>query len=306
MPKRDFRWLTLTFAFGALIAAPFSHGADTPRPKITGIDHVAFYSSAPEQARKFYGDLLGLPPGPWSGVYVVGDQNVEMEKDSERHDVNRIAHVAFATDDAESMRKFLAEHGVMVPAEVHREKSGTVWFTLHDPEGHEIEFVQSKPFRPADSAREISGNMIHAGFVVNDRAKEDKFYRDLLGFRLYWQGGMKDGQMDWVDMQVPDGTQWLEYMMQPAGAKLDANVLGILNHVAFGVTDIHAAEKILLSRGWKPSDRERAQLGKDGKWQLNLYDPDGTRVELMEFSPVEKPCCSEYLLPHPHALAGAK
>jgi len=27
---------------------------------------------------------------------------------------------------------------------------------------------------------------------------------------------------------------------------------------------------------------------------LNLYDPDATRVELMEFTPVEKPCCSEY------------
>jgi hypothetical protein len=41
------------------------------------------------------------------------------------------------------------------------------------------------------------------------------------------------------------------------------------------------------------------QIGRDGKWQLNLYDPDGTRVELMEFAPVEKPCCSEYTGPHP-------
>jgi len=26
---------------------------------------------------------------------------------------------------------------------------------------------------------------------------------------------------------------------------------------------------------------------KAGKWQLNLYDPDGTRVELTEFTPVQ-------------------
>jgi hypothetical protein len=32
---------------------------------------------------------------------------------------------------------------------------------------------------------------------------------------------------------------------------------------------------------------------------LNLYDPDETRVELMEFAPVEKPCCAEYTGPHP-------
>ena len=35
----------------------------------------------------------------------------------------------------------------------------------------------------------------------------------------------------------------------------------------------------------------------DGKWQLNLYDPNLTRAELMEFKPVQKPCCSSMLLP---------
>ena len=59
--------------------------------------------------------------------------------------------------------------------------------------------------------------MIHAGFVVHDRDAEDKFYKDLLGFHLYWQGGMKEGETDWVDMQVPDGTQWLEYMLVKEG-----------------------------------------------------------------------------------------
>ena len=70
--------------------------------------------------------------------------------------------------------------------------------------------------------------------------------------------------------------------------------------MALGVDDMKAAQKLLESRGWKPSENEHAQIGKDGKWQLNLYDPDGTRVELMEFKPVAKPCCSAYALPHPH------
>lgn len=304
MLKRHFRLFAFVPLLAGLSFSSPAHASEAKRPKITGIDHVAFYSSDPGAAKKFYGDLLGLPPGPWSGVYVIGQQNVEMEKDSERHGDDRIAHIAFATDDAEGMRKFLVASGVTVPASVHVEKSGTQWFTLKDPEGHDIEFVQSEPFHPADASREISNTVIHAGFVVRDRAKEDKFYGGILGFRLYWQGGMKAGQSDWIDMQVPDGTQWLEYMMQPADAKPDHNLLGILNHVALGVPDIHAAAATLQARGWKSSEREQAQLGRDGKWQLNLYDPDGTRVELMEFTPVEKPCCSEYLLPHPHA--GAK
>jgi hypothetical protein len=40
-------------------------------------------------------------------------------------------------------------------------------------------------------------------------------------------------------------------------------------------------------------------MGRDGKWQANLYDPDGTRVELMEFQPVTKPCCSNFTASSP-------
>ena len=32
---------------------------------------------------------------------------------------------------------------------------------------------------------------------------------------------------------------------------------------------------------------EEPQIGRDGKWQLNLYDPDDTRVELMEPNTVD-------------------
>ncbi len=138
--------------------------------------------------------------------------------------------------------------------------------------------------------------IIHAGWVVKNRAAMETFYKDILGFHIYWSGGMKDGETDWVDMQVPDGTDWIEFMLNvPADA--DKQTLGVMNHIALGVPDIHAAQQQLLKNGWKGT--EQPKIGRDGKWQLNLYDPDGTRVELMEFTPVEKPCCSEYTGPHP-------
>jgi hypothetical protein len=59
------------------------------------------------------------------------------------------------------------------------------------------------------------------------------------------------------------------------------------------------AQSILESHGWKPHGDEHAQMGKDGKWQLNLFDYDQTRIELMEFKPSQKPCCSEFTGPHP-------
>jgi catechol 2,3-dioxygenase-like lactoylglutathione lyase family enzyme len=148
----------------------------------------------------------------------------------------------------------------------------------------------------ATSASQISTRLIHAGFVVLDRAAEDKFYKDTLGFHVYWHGGMKDDETNWVDMQVPDGTDWLEYMLNvPADA--DKHTLGVMNHIALGVPDIHAAERQLRTNGWNGT--EQPKIGRDGKWQLNLYDPDGSRVELMEFTPVQKPCCSDYAGSHP-------
>jgi len=43
----------------------------------------------------------------------------------------------------------------------------------------------------------------------------------------------------------------------------------------------------------------KTQIGRDGKWQLNVYDPDGTRLEYMEFSNVQPPCCSQFTAPNP-------
>jgi predicted enzyme related to lactoylglutathione lyase len=70
-----------------------------------------------------------------------------------------------------------------------------------------------------------------------------------------------------------------------------------MNHIALGVADIQAAKQQLVKNGASLS--EEPKLGRDGKWQLNLYDPDDTRVEFMEFKPKEKPCCSEYSGTHP-------
>jgi len=72
-----------------------------------------------------------------------------------------------------------------------------------------------------------------------------------------------------------------------------------MNHISLGVVDMKKTQATLEGHGWKPHGDEKAQLGRDGKWQLNLYDPDLVRVELMEFKPVQKPCCSDFTGPHP-------
>jgi catechol 2,3-dioxygenase-like lactoylglutathione lyase family enzyme len=272
------------------------------RPPITGISQVAFYSSNLAAGKEFYAGLLGLAVDQSRpNVYHVGVQSVELEPLPTNHGYDLISHVAFATPDAEGVRKYLAGHGATVPEHVNTGGDGTILFAMKDPEGNPIEFVQARPELTGRSPEvPVSKVMIHAGFVVHERAAEDKFYKDLLGFHLYWQGGVKDDVTDWVDMQVPDGTQWLEYMLVRGTEQPSPTVLGILNHIALGVPEMSEAARLLKTRGWKPSDNEKQQIGKDGKWQLNLYDPDGTRVELMEFTPVQTPCCAPYTGQHPH------
>lgn len=273
------------------------------RPPITGIALVRLWSVDPHTAVGFYSKILGLIardagcPGMARPCYILSDhQQIALAEGASGSHANLLAEVAFATPDVAGMHRYLQAHNITVNA-VTRDFNGTTHFSLQDPEGLPITFVQAPAHRQfTPPANQISTRLIHAGFIVVDRAAEDKFYKDILGFHVYWHGGMKDDESNWVDMQVPDGTDWLEFMLNvPANA--DKHTLGVMNHIALGVPDIHVAEQQLRTNGW--SGTEQPKIGRDGKWQLNLYDPDGTRVELMEFTPVQKPCCSDYTGPHP-------
>ena len=274
-----------------------------PRPPITGIAHVRLWSADPSAAVDFYSKILGFTSrdagcvGMMRPCYILSEhQQIALAKGASGSHANLLAEVAFVTSDAMGMHGYLQARNIRVNP-VTRDFNGAVHFSFQDPAGLPITFVQPSALRQhATSASQISTRLIHAGFVVLDRAAEDKFYKDTLGFHVYWHGGMKDDETNWVDMQVPDGTDWLEYMLNvPADA--DKHTLGVMNHIALGVPDIHAAERQLRTNGWNGT--EQPKIGRDGKWQLNLYDPDGSRVELMEFTPVQKPCCSDYAGSHP-------
>jgi hypothetical protein len=124
-----------------------------------------------------------------------------------------------------------------------------------------------------------------------------------LGFRPYWHGGMSEERDDWVAMQVPEGTDWVEYMLHIA-PDADKHTLGVMNHISLGVPDIHAINDAIVKAGVTPG--EAPKIGRDGKWQLNLYDAEQTRIEFMEFKPVQRPCCSDFTGPHPGPQSDTK
>jgi catechol 2,3-dioxygenase-like lactoylglutathione lyase family enzyme len=291
-------------AFVAVTLCAQGQTRPVERPRILGIDHVSFYTTQPDGANKLYSGLLGFvsaAPVETGGAvrYMIGKQWVGYSAAPDPKATDRMDHVAFTTDNIVALRRYLSEKGVKVP-QIAGRSDHSLSFVVADPEGHRIEFVErGKAEMPAPATSPVSRHMIHAGFVVYHRDAEDRFYRDILGFHLYWHGTDKPGTPDdWVAMQVPDGTDWLEYMLnQPE--HMDLQLTGVMNHISVGVADMKKAQAIMESHGWKPHGDEQAEIGKDGKWQLDVFDPDLSRVELMEFKPVEKSCCADFTGPHP-------
>ncbi len=295
--------------FGALQAQSIP-----TRPSITGISHVTFYADDLAKSELFYGALLSWDKVPASGskpgerFYANHLQYVELLPPPVKGQPDRLDSVAFLTSNAEALRKLLGSQGVMVPAAVTRESDGSQSFLVHDPEGNKVEFTQASRHAlpaPANASKRLSTHIMHAGYVVQDRAALDHFYKDILGFHLYWEGARKEGERpDWVMMQVPDGTDWIEYMLN-LGTSPSREQMGSANHIAPGVVSVADLQKRLEKRGWKaPDSKDPKILGVDGKLQLDLHDPDGSRVEFMEFAPVAKACCSPYTGKQPSPAPG--
>ena len=296
----------MKYVFGALVSLVFCEWAapqDQPvRPYITGIAFVRIAVSDLESSRSFYSKNLGFESNS-GGCYAIvmpciniGSQYIQIDRPNKDDSSKLVTEIGFATANVLGLQRYLETHGVKTSQIVRLDEKSEMLVVV-DPEGNRVAFAQNRdPKWTTWSKPQVSSRLIHAGFVVHDRSAEDRFYKDILGFHVYWHGGMKDGQDNWVDMQVPDGTDWIEYMLNVA-ADASHKTLGVMNHIALGVADIHAAEAQLRKNGW--TGMEQPKIGRDGKWQLNLYDPDDTRVELMEFTPTQKPCCSEYTGPHP-------
>jgi catechol 2,3-dioxygenase-like lactoylglutathione lyase family enzyme len=300
MNRGLFACAALTVASGSVLLSQ----SGVKRPPITGVAHVAIKTNDLAAARRFYGrdlgfsDALAMPAGrgPAAWFKINDHQYVEIYETLRSEDEDRLIEVAFETTDAKALRDYLAAKGVDVPATVEKGWDGNLSFAVNDPEGRRIVFVQyltdsipGKQFGLLMPATRISEHMSHAGFLVKDRAAADRFYRDILGFELMWQGGKTETSFDWISMRVPDGEDWLEYMCNVQNPT--PKTRGVMNHFGFVAAEMGASARTLESRQMPMP--EKPKIGRDGKWQLNLYDPNLTRAELMEPKPVEKPCCSE-------------
>lgn len=299
---KHLRWPVALLALASVAAF-----AQTPvRPLITGVSHIAVYTSNPVQSEHFYVHDIGLKKGPDpenpAGVryYVNPTQFVEVLPLPANAGNARFDSIGYKTANAEALLRYLAAHHYAVPAHVEKGSDGSRWFDVKDPEGNKVEFNQAAPHPISMAGSDSIGHhIIHVGMRVHSKTDEGTFYRALLGFQPYWYGGMKPGKIDWVSQQVPNGHDWLEYMLEAGNGPISQREYGVLDHFSIGIVNMEKAVTILDSEHRTDNQNAQMQMGKDGKWQYNLFDPDETRVEMMEFTPVEKPCCSPFTASNP-------
>ena len=318
------RRIRSVFTMASLVVCSLGLHAQTEmaRPKITGISHVGFFTTNLKATEVFWHDLLGYdeaytlnqPSKPEQTriafIKLNDRQHIELFNEPATAPPSMISHLCFAVSDIEQMRTFLRAKGYDVKPGRGMTRTGDYAFEIKDPNGLLIEFVQSLPtgmemkargkFLPADR---ISPRIYHVGYMVADAQKTEDFYR-MLGFTETWRGGANPKELSWINMKVPDGDDYVELMLYRDLPQ--ASGWGSKNHISLVVPDIEKSVAALKARpAYAGYGKDLAiHTGVNQKRQVNLFDPDGTRVELMEPNTVTgKPAAWSQAPPPPASTA---
>jgi len=266
---------------------------------------MSLYADDLAKSQQFYSSLLGWVQSPAGGVqsgvrfYANPSAVHRIDISPQQGLENRLQVIGFSTSDAEALRRFLAANGVTVPFGRRVEKDGKQKSSSERSGGKQIDFCSggtTAPKAPKSEAASIERAYHSRWLRAHDRAVLDHFYKDLLGFHLLWPGGSAASHTDWVMMQVPDGTDWLEYMLYlPAHPSRDQ--LAVLTTLP-GRCQCGKVGRATEGATLVPSEHERLPAAWS-RWKvaIDLVDPDGTRVEFMEFEPAKEPCCAPFHRP---------
>ena len=168
----------------------------------------------------------------------------------------------------------------------------------YDPDGNRLELNELVPeslmkkatdaWAAADDARGLTLSVV--GVAAKDAPASAKFYQNVMGFRVAFTFGSTDPQRMNVYYQASRDT-FLE--MQPAAANLRAGMTHF--HVLTRDLDATIARLrqagLAAAAGNTPGTIGQAVTVSPGAHvkNVNVFDPDGTRLELNEYIPESLP-----------------
>lgn len=313
----------LVLLSGSLLLASVLSAQTPQRPAITGISHIAIFAHDYEKSRAFYGQFLGFqepyslqnPDGsPSMTFFKINDRQVIELFPERQAGTDRLNHISLQTDDIEALRVYLASKGIKVPPHADRARIGNLSFNISDPEGHTVEMVQYMPDGKTVLAKgqfmsdkAVSNRMTHVGLIVTNLDAEYKFYTQILGFKEFWRGSSNGKVLSWINLRVPDGDDYIEFML--AAQAPDPAHRGGAHHMCLQVPEVATSISALeANRYYKEYGRTiDLHTGVNRKRQANLFDPDGTRIELMEPNTIDgKPTPPSTAPPPQPSTAGAQ
>lgn len=261
---------------------------------------------------------------PWLTYLRLADgQFVEMFYDmgrnprtiENRREIYGYTKMNFEVVDIHELKKTLTEEGVELAEDIHPVLDGSLELTVHDPDGNEIQFTQyssnSVLNTDEEECRYTDAKVKYttqAAFDVHDSVNMPAFYEYGLSLKKKTTLYVKDlidalrksnqadentltmmgmiAEQPWIEYYETGTHQYIELFYSLDGKPLreDRNLEDSYGyqHLCLEVEDIHKAWDAVRRNGITPENE--ITRGLDGALQFWIRDPDGNRIELMEYA----------------------
>ena len=264
-----------------------------PRPRVLNLDHVAVKSTDMSASVAFYCNFLGFAE--------LGRKNLKGDSDrlqfvylkineDQRFEIfngallnpkeDRLYQIALHVEDATAVRVWLVEHGFgNAKGSVARGQSA--YFVVNDPHGYHIEVIEHLPEgRALQRQVKLRPEMRVVECLVSARAAADdgvaalRFYQEVLGFPELSRVPAANGQPERIRLQMQASTDTVELVL--AGQTTP--------HFTLAVADAVKAKDRLEHSAYYPTYGKPVDIviGDDHRRRINLLDPMGIEVELVE------------------------
>jgi catechol 2,3-dioxygenase-like lactoylglutathione lyase family enzyme len=272
--------------------------ADLP---ILGLAGITFRVSDVDKARRYYQDVLGFREaftlkdggGRVTSVFfkVNDDQFVEIVPGLVTGDIERQVRVIFQSSDLNRLHTIYAARGLS-PTAITRGPDGNPVFRVIGPDDATLDFVQYVAASQQDAtrgkfldARRLSTHLQHVGIYTKDRNSVASFYQDKLGFAR--GRDLPGGRGEYIE--TPNSDRNLETKFPPLDpnnpatrAQYEREVMGAVQHMGIEVPDMRKARDVAQERGRFSDLQVRVHVGNNRHWLMHLFDPDGSRTEVVE------------------------
>lgn len=276
-------------------------GAQTPPSleelPVMGIANVTFKVADLDKARRYYTGILGFAEafdlkdgsGKVTSAYfkVNDDQYIEVMPTLKPGELNREERVVFESTDLEKLHSLYDSRGLN-PSPIHKGPDGNPVFRVVSPEGNNLDFLQYANGSEQANARgkflsadRISTHLWHVGIMTKDPATSGPFYRVKLGFTNL-RFGTRGDYLETPGRDSNTETKPPLTDTPETHAQYESEQWGAVNHIGIEVADMRTARDTLQKRGGFDDLRVRAHIGNNRHWLMFLFDPAGTRTEIME------------------------